>query len=164
MLCLRINKEITKEFENCNWFSNCGKRQMIEDVSLLYVDKNCDIEKLFLSQNYETAIYEAQGDLSSFLFIHHREEFREWNKLVEQVKIKVFPLILPNIVDSITSNNLPDTILPYVQYNLLMIIMASCYSQFYKSYFFMGLERIYLSGHLPCGWEGDYPQGSFMVL
>ena len=79
---------------------------MIEDVSLLYVDKNYDIEKLFLSQSYETAIYEAQGDLSSFLFIHHREEFREWNKLVEQVKRKIFPLILPNIVDSITSNNL----------------------------------------------------------
>ena len=41
--------------------------------------------------------------------------------------------------------------------------MINFYSEYYKSDFFDKMLAIYLSGHLPCGWSGEYPEGRFFV-
>ena len=47
--------------------------------------------------------------------------------------------------------------------NIVLILMANFYSDFYKADFFIALLEIYLSGHLPCGWNGSYPEGKIMI-
>ena len=34
---------------------------------------------------------------------------------------------------------------------------------FDQNEFFDRMLKIYLSGHLPCGWSGEYPEGKFFV-
>ena len=50
-----------------------------------------------------------------------------------------------------------------VKFNILTLFMIDYYSDYYQSEFFDRMLKIYLAGHLPCGWSGEYPEGKFFV-
>ena len=54
-------------------------------------------------------------------------------------------------------------ILDDVPFNIITLFMLDFYSECFKSEFFDKMLAIYLSGHLPCGWSGEYPDGKFFV-
>ncbi|PGC52826.1 hypothetical protein COM14_03595 [Bacillus pseudomycoides] len=41
--------------------------------------------------------------------------------------------------------------------------MVLSYEEYYKSAFYKEMLEIYLSGHIPCGWNGKYPEGNIFI-
>lgn len=159
LLCMStINQMLS-----CEWFSHCGDKNAITDVSCIYIDDATLVSKMLLSSRLENAIYDAQGDISSYLCVHHRSEYREWNALVQQIKDEFFPILTPNIRKGITNLGLPKDIISCIEYSVLITMLSSCYDQYYHSLFFDCMKKIYLSGHIPCGWKGKYPKGCFVI-
>lgn len=117
------------------------------------------------SFDWENAYLDAQGDLTGYLHLHHNKEYNEyWNEEVTIIKEKYLPPILDKIKKAIDERNYSTDIIPYIRYNVVEIMMSNFYSEFYESVFFKNMLEVYLSGHLPCGWMGKYPNGKFMIF
>lgn len=113
---------------------------------------------------WENTFLDADGEISGYLHTHHNKEYNEsWNKAVNIIKEEYLPPILDKIKKLIGEKNYSLELMPYISYNVLDILMADFYSNFYESVFFKNLSEIYLSGHIPCGWKGKYPEGKIMV-
>lgn len=108
---------------------------------------------------------EEQGNLTGYLHMNHRTEYNEyWNKEVGIIKEKYLPAIVDKIGIKLKEKKYSPEIMNDIRYNLIIIMMADFYSEFYTSYFYTNILEIYLSGHVPCGWQGKYPSGKLIVF
>jgi len=100
----------------------------------------------------------------NFVFMsNHKNEYNKyWNSEIELIKKEYLPSILDKIIERNEKRFLIE-ILDDVKMNIVLILMADFYSDFYKADFFIALLEIYFSGHLPCGWNGSYPEGKIMI-
>lgn len=147
----------------CEWFSHCGEEVSITNLDYIYVEKSTMVSKSYNLSKFENVIYSAQGDMTSFLCVNFRTEFREWNTLVSQIKAEIFPTLIPNVRDKFSNLGLAEELFSIIEYSVLLIIMSSAYKTCYCSSFFDNMKKIYLSGHIPCGWAGEYPSGCFNI-
>ena len=163
---MEINKRLYQSLVDCKWFENCGVMDNCTyDFEVYIVKTEKELMKSIQSIAWENTCLEAQGDLSEYLHIYHRKEFDEyWNKEVDIIKETYYPPISDKIEKIIEEKNYPLEIKADLDYTILLILMADYYSEFYESVFFKNLLEIYLSGHLPCGWKGKYPDGKIMVF
>ena len=95
---------------------------------------------------------------------HKIEYNKNWNVLAGEVRSEVIPQIIDKIEECVKKNNLPDSVIKYIKSNLIIILITDAYSDYYVSEFYRRLLKIYTSGHLPCGWEGNYPSGKIIVF
>ena len=99
------------------------------------------------------------------MFIHSNKpiDAKEWNTLVELIKSEYLEKLSDKVkklwIDEDTSEDV------WIDFSSSMIdlFLLDYYAGYYKSEFHDQLLEIYLSGHLPCGWKGKYPQGNFIV-
>jgi len=148
------------------WFSNCG--------SPLSADLSMEIEVVNSwsaamreceSANWETATLEARNQLTRFLSKHHRDKYRNWNLITgEHKESLVNPLIEQHIRPFQEAHSLSDSLPNSVQWNLLAALMERSYIEYnHGCFFFHELLVVYESGHCPCGWHGEWPNGSLVV-
>jgi len=161
---MNIDNALYEKLLNCNWFGNCGTRESIDfgfEVSLVTNEK--EMKKNIISLKWENVCLEENGNLTSFLYQNHKNEYNKyWNSEIELIKKEYLPSILDKIIEK-NKKRLLIEILDDVKMNIIFILMADFYSEFYKADFFITLLEIYLSGHLPCGWNGSYPEGKIMI-
>jgi len=79
-------------------------------------------------------------------------------------KIRYDSKICKKIQEGISIKSLPESIIDDIKFNLITILMSDLFSDYYNSEFYRQLYQIYISGHLPCGWEGKYPSGRMIVF
>ena len=161
-----INNQLYKTLLSCPWLEKCGvPQENIFSSPVIWIQKVGDVTKNITSIRWENACLEEQGNISEFLAKNYKAEYNHsWNAIVKTIKTDYLPNIMPLIEDACQKNELPKDILNDVRFNLLSIFLASYFSQYYQSEFFEGLLDIYLSGHIPCGWRGKYPDGCIMVF
>lgn len=106
----------------------------------------------------------CKGDLTEHLGTYYTDEFDNyWNENVILVKEKYLPPILESINRAIKDKDYSAEMIFSIRQNILMIIISDYYSDYYESIFFKNLLEVYLSGHIPCGWKGKYPEGKIIV-
>lgn len=76
----------------------------------------------------------------------------------------MLPDIVKKIQEGIIMKNLPESIVDDIKFNLVTILISDALSDYYILEFYRHLYQIYLSGHLPCGWEGEFPNGRLIVF
>ena len=79
------------------------------------------------------------------------------------VKEKYMDPVIQEIKSALNQIGLNESVLPNVQWDILSLFMASYYSDYYSDEFYEKMLRIYLSGHMPCGWTGGLKDGKFLV-
>ena len=62
--------------------------QMEMNKSLEFVE---ELDQTDWFANWENTVLEYTGGVTELLFIHHREEYNQWNRLVDEVKEKHLP-------------------------------------------------------------------------
>lgn len=162
-----INNEIVLRINNIDWFSNCNKQFNIT-INSKYkkINKLSEVEKNINSINWENQSLDAQGELTEFLCLNYPNEYNtNWNLMVDEIK----SIVLPNILNKVKLCSdykmceITDSIIADVKWNILGIIMAYSYKNYFKSIFYDDLLKIYEFGFLPCGWIGKYPQGKILI-
>lgn len=116
------------------------------------------------SIKWENTCLEASGDFTEFLSRNHKDIFnKNWNVVVRRIKSKYMNEIQAKVELNWKDEKTKQRVIDDVQFNILTLFMIDYYSDYYQSEFFDRMLKIYLSGHLPCSWSGEYPEGKFIV-
>ena len=107
---------------------------------------------------------EVSGDFTEFLSRNHKDIFnKNWNGVVRQIKSNYMNEIQTKVEMNWKDEKTKQRVIDDVQFNILTLFMLDYYSDYYQSEFFDRMLKIYLAGHFPCGWSGEYPKGKFLV-
>lgn len=158
--------EIELRLKAIRWFENCGK-PLKPDLSmpLNQVESWSQATELCKTLKWENTTLEAQNQLTLWLHLNDKTNYQNWNKIVELHKRDTLDsLIAEHIVPFQQNHNLDITFVHCVQWDILGALMENSYLKSgHKAFFFLELLLIYEAGHFPCGWEGEFPDGSLFV-
>lgn len=113
---------------------------------------------------WENICLEERNNLTGYLAKNEPEIYnKNWNTLVKKIKAEVLPKITDDIEKQILILGLPKEILNPIKFDIVNLIMVLSYEEYYKSAFYNEMLEIYLSGHIPCGWNGKYTEGNIFI-
>ena len=82
---------------------------------------------------------------------------------MESIKSEYIEILSEKVKKSSIIDDIGEDVLIDFKSCMIDLFLSDYYSDCYEGEFHKHLLDIYLSGHLPCGWNGKYPQGKFMV-
>lgn len=160
---MEIKSEFAEQLLNCKWLQNRGKQEEL-GFEVEYVKSKTQVRKLISSIKWENVCLEAEGDFTAYLHINHKEDYNKyWNDMVRLIKNEYIGKIADNIQMALDDFDGGDDIIIDMKSNLVSLFMMNFYSEYYESDFYDKMLKIYLAGHIPCGWIGKYPEGKFQV-
>lgn len=159
---MHLKKEFIDKMLKCSWLHMCGEKDALPfDVEYLDSKK---VEKSINSTKWENMCLDRMGDFTAYLTKNHKDEYKKyWNEEVKYIKANYIPSISENINKVLLEKELPLDILDDMKMNIVSLFMLEFYSDYYSCDFYEKMQEIYLAGHLPCGWVGEYPNGKFLV-
>ncbi|WP_313183213.1 hypothetical protein [Lacrimispora sp.] len=163
---MEIRSTMVEELVNCKWLQYCGEQQNVQyDFDVLFQKDHTKAIKTIISTDWENICLEERGNITAYLAINNKKEYnKNWNQLVKKVKLEVLPQIVEKIKEGICIKSLPESIIDDLKFNLITILISDIFSDYYSSEFYHQLYQIYISGHLPCGWDGEFPSGRIIVF
>jgi hypothetical protein len=158
---------LAERLKNISWFSHCGKQN---ESSAPFAVEWCPsweaAQTSCASPEWENLTLDARNGLTAFLHEHANREYQHWNEIAKRARDDVIkPLETGAWVPYINANHLDIKVLHCLQWDVLAALMESAYRQVRKKVpdFFSRLIVVYESGHFPCGWSGDWPEGKLCV-
>ena len=79
------------------------------------------------------------------------------------IKSEYINTIAEDIMNVLDDFEGKDDIIIDMKANIVSLFMMHFYSKYYNSVLYDKMLKIYLAGHIPCGWNGEYPEGRFLV-
>jgi hypothetical protein len=149
------------------WFARCGRP--------LSLDLTMPVERVgswpeavasLAEDVWSNVELEAQNQLTVWLHNHDRERYQSWNERVVGFKAAVIdPLTERHLVPYQARHGLDVVVVYSVQWDVLSALMENAYlDSGHAVFFFLELLWVYEAGHFPCGWRGEWPQGSLVVF
>ena len=161
---LLFKNEFIEAINSCPWLKNCGECSCLElGFEIVLIPDRQEVVKRIAERKWEDLCLRKQGDLTAFLCVHCKDEYQQWNNIVDIVKEKYMDPVIQEIKSALNQIGLNESVLPNVQWDILSLFMASYYSDYYSDEFYEKMLRIYLSGHMTCGWTGGLKDGKFLV-
>lgn len=105
----------------------------------------------------------ARNLLSMQILTHIPEQKKLWNDHVGDVRPQVIELVDRKLSPWMRSGTLPEEVVHSVRWDLLHLCMYEGHKPLVSIPFYDEMKAWYLAGHLPCGWQGDFPVGQMMV-
>ncbi|MBE5914911.1 MAG: hypothetical protein E7274_12770 [Pseudobutyrivibrio ruminis] len=150
---IMIMNTIINEIIQCKWLSRLGVKDHFQ-FEVEYVSKT-EMKKKIKSQAWENAVLEKRGDFTVFLHKNFNEEYQKWNNYTEELKSGLLKEIMEHVNDALEAGGFEDFVRVDIQFNILTLLMLYKYENVFSSTFFDQMIEIYLSGHIPCGWNGE---------
>lgn len=114
---------------------------------------------------WENLNLDRVGDVTSYLSKNYRELYnKNWNNLAKEIKTNILPVINEKLDFLIQEGRLLESMKSQVLFDIMNIVLVRSYSSVCKSEFYDELYQIYISGYIPCGWNGSYPEGNIKVI
>jgi len=163
---MKINAEILNKIEQIQWFTRCGLsiEDKIATFEVLKVDSWKEAQIHCGNSAWEQTTLDARNALTMYLNNRCHTQYQNWNKLVREAKAFWGEKILPKISGVQQVNNLDDLFIHCVSWDIVNGILEDAFAECRPPTFFLKLIQIYESGHFPCGWDGDWPQGRLIVF
>ena len=182
---LEINLELIEELKNIKWLENIGRKIEIAElypmkkeivfhmnkvekkvfpISIKTINSYDNFIQSLKSIEWENTTLEIENLLTVYLNDKYNKEYQEWNKIV-----KIATEYYENDIKStINLNNIlkedKETIIQDIRWNIMGILLENSYANLKKeSYFKYVIFEIYKNGHIPCGWEGEFPNGKLLI-
>jgi len=143
------------------WLTRCG--QPLPTARYILASDWKEALRSSQSAKWQQLRLRLRGDLTAKLSRSHRERFREWNNIVRQLKPHTEGFKLNVVLPFAISHGLPDSFSDNVEWDILNWHMEIEYSDLVPIFFYRDLMEVYNDGHFPCGWDGEYPIGTFIV-
>jgi hypothetical protein len=161
-----VEDDVAARVNSIDWFARCGER--------LALDLTMETEpargwaqaiECCKSPAWENAQLEAQNQLTVWLHLHDGAGYRRWNETVVAHKdATVSPLTERILVPFQAEHGLDIALVHSVQWDILGALMENSYLRSgHPAFFFLELLTVYVAGHLPCGWQGGWPEGRLLV-
>lgn len=158
--------DIAERIASIDWFVNCGHDFTADLTMPVRLVHSWPVAATEAERpEWENAELEAQNQLSEWLYQNARNELQKWNNLVQQHKSQVVTPLIDNTITPLQAR-LPaaQVLVPSVQWDILGAMMENAYLHLrHPAVFFLELLLVYESGHFPCGWDGDWPNGELLV-
>lgn len=150
------------DITNCEWLSRCGKKDSFTfDIKLM--DEENALNSI-ISPSWERVWMEARDDFSAYLGDNCKEVYeREWNIHTKKYRTEFVNPLCESLKRNYPDDEKYNTVINFVRSNIIFLFMYNLFSDYYSNRFFDEMLEIYLAGHVPCGWEGSYPNGNFKV-
>lgn len=160
-----IDSKLLERIKVIDWFENCGKTiNSKTDTPIIYAHSWGEAKGFYEQPDWENVTLDASNDLSQFLYDNFRDLYKNWNNLAEIVRIFIDSEVMPKIKAVSENYNLGQIFIDCVTWDISHAIMEDAYKQCdHSQTFFRDLLNVYESGHFPCGWDGNYPNGSLIV-
>ena len=162
---MEIDRQIVGNLETINWFSNCA---IMPDTDFGFVvewipDWSIAVKQL-ATHNWEDTTLQARNALTMHLSKKYQNEYQHWNKLTKQARDHIVKNIMPTVTEFQQELKLPSVFCDRVRWDLLATVMEASYKSCAPPVFFANLFKVYSVGRYPCGWKGEWPNGSLMVI
>lgn len=155
-----VTHELLLELEAQECFSRLGKAH--NDHSVRTARDWQEVTESINNPYWEDVTLEAANQIGLAIQSISRSDYRRWNSLVHLLKPTILPMIERKI-ERFRNDRSFKVIEGCVQWDILHWCLESEFSDFNPPGFFQELGHWYLKGHLPCGWEGQYPEGRLIV-
>lgn len=153
-----------EQLEAAHWFSQVGRMNGItqpDKIILLRFWREA-IEKCS-SVEWENLCLEAQNRFRMRLVERNQERYLQWNDVVDSLKRTTIPFVQRKIEPVVTQHDLPKVIEGTVQWDVLGICLESEFADVYPPGFYASNAYWYSKGHFPCGWQGEFPNGTLIL-
>jgi len=148
------------------WFGANGQGPSLLDVTPSVVWLSSWDEALKASElpEWEDATLEAQNQLTLWLHLNAHADYQTWNERARRLKTELLPGLsaawAPHEAERAWSQSFKGSL----EWNILGAAMENEYLETgHPAMFFLELLTIYEAGHVPCGWEGRWPDGRLLV-
>ncbi|WP_409308726.1 hypothetical protein [Pectobacterium sp. B1J-3] len=156
---MKISRLAVDRLLQINWFSHVG--DVVQQPDVRAVKNEYDFIKIINNIKWENTSLAAGNEMTGFLAKKFPNEYHYWNTLVRESKVILDSEIIPAMPEDVIANNI---ILNNVKWDLVNYLMESTYKDKLKCpLFFDSLICVYEAGHIPCGWEGEWPEGKLVV-
>ena len=155
------SEEFLATLERIDWFSCVGLRDL-EPATVLDSWKEAIIFATDRRQ-WESFRLERRNELTVFLHQDAMDRYRKWNDITADLKERIVPMVRRKITSVSVEHKLPESFEHCVRWDILGACMEIEYSDLRPAGFYMEMAAVYLKGHFPCGWDGLYPSGHFLI-
>ena len=139
-----------------DWFANIGKPASLAGVR--QIDRG-ELGSSLASDAWEATTLEARNAITGRLARLHPAQYQAWNELAGQAKTALQPLWQKLPVALADNATLAD-----LQWILHAYLMEAAYREvLLQPLFFDSLIQVYEAGHVPCGWDGEWPNGQLVI-
>lgn len=146
--------------EQVDWFAAVGRP--VDGPFVLVQSWDAAIASC-CSQEWEDLLLEASNRYTDLISRKAPGLFQKWNKITEEMKAVTVPLVQRKIERVVRENDLPKVFEDTVQWDILAVCMEAEYADVQPPGFFKSQAYWYVSGHFPCGWEGEFPEGRLII-
>ncbi|MGG0334915.1 hypothetical protein [Priestia aryabhattai] len=162
---MELNNAVVEAITSNDWLEYCGgETNLPKGSNYSYLSNKKVVNKNVKGVKWENICLEERNNLTGYLAKNKPELYnKNWNVLVREVKTEVLPKVVDKIENQVSILGLSSDIANSVKFDIINIIMVLTYEKYYNSDFYTSMLDIYLSGHIPCGWDGDYPNGKILV-
>jgi hypothetical protein len=155
------SEELLAALDRIDWFTCVGLRDL-QPATVLNSWKEA-IAFATDRRDWESFRLERRNELTVFLHNHAMDRYRKWNDITVNLKRSIEPMVSRKIANVSAAHNLPKAFEDCVRWDTLGACMEAEYCDLRPLGFYTDLASVYLSGHFPCGWDGLYPSGHFLV-
>jgi len=153
---------IIDDLKNTRLFRSVG--EPVEDRNTIVVQSWAQAIKSAGRLNWENLRIEWGNTLSGRLAVEFPARFDQWNEVTIELKRLLLPIVDEKIAAVELDEKLRTKLLNSVRWDLLSLLQESEYSDLVTPHYYAALGAVYFDGHFPCGWEGEYPDGKFIVF
>lgn len=161
-----VETDIAARIKAIDWFSRCGEPDEFDvTMKLERVTSWTQAMKSCKTRTWENVELEARNQLTMAIHQGDRERYQQWNELTRKFKEEVVTPLTKRVWEPFqVTHGLHVKLVHCVEWDVLAAMMENAYiSSNHGSYFFLELLTVYEAGHFPCGWRGEWPQGSLVV-
>ena len=91
------------------------------------------------------------------------QRFQEWNSIASDIKPAAVELVRLKTRAVTEENDLPKVFLDTVEWDIVHLCMEAEFADVYPPGFYAAQAYWYTKGHFPCGWEGEFPEGTRII-
>lgn len=155
------SKQYLRCLESANLFKNVGKPL---DGTFARVESWDTALASYRMVESDNVSIRASNELANQL---PRPVYQQWNRVSAAAKEPVLKILEKKIAESVSMNYAPESMLELYKLNMawdLVHKIFECeFAEYLTTSYFGEKTELYLGGYFPCGWEGDYPIGRFIV-
>ena len=154
-----------EQLEKADWFTNVGTFGGIQDRSKVIlvrswreaIDRCSSVERDNLSLQAGNKYHQQLRDRLAARYNASKDN-------VATLKATTEPLVRRKIEAVVREHDLPKVFEDTVQWDILHVCLEAEYADVYQPGFYASQAYWYVKGHFPCGWEGDFPNGTLIVF
>lgn len=161
-----VDEAFAASVEAIDWFGACEEPWVGElSIASTAVSTLIDAGAAHDDPAWEALTDAAAGRLGDYVAAHCPDEYLRWNALVRAIKERLTTRLMEDVWQPFADWYGFDRLFVLgVQWNVLHAALEHEYRGCGgRPEFFAHLLAVYRAGHIPCGWDGEWPEGRLLV-